>query len=102
MKQPPKVSSLASPSRGTIQHVIFGFFEELMTPGPAEGTWKFLGIRDVEKPEGRECGYNGRVEYKFTAPITVKRGTNTVTLQASKRKPLIAVGTLQMKCGREL
>ena len=64
-----------------------GWFEDIMVEQGANGS-KCLGVRRVENPDNRECGYYGRRELTLTAPIELQKGCNIITIQASKKKPL--------------
>ena len=74
---------------------IHGYTEDLTDAT----TFKFLGSRPVEKPD-RPCGTPGQAELVLTADVTLKRGLRTVTMHASKERPVRVWSVFQMICGR--
>ena len=74
---------------------VHGYWEEFA----CAATFRFLGTRLVEKPE-RSCGSPGTVEMTLTEPVALRRGFKSVTLKASKEKPVRVLSTFQMICGR--
>lgn len=77
---------------------VFGYFEEFID---AE-TYKFLGIRHVEKPD-RDIGAPGRIEVTLTEPLHLVRTNHKqspVVVKASKESPRKVIAMLQVLTGR--
>jgi len=84
----------ATHERQVFEHV--GFFEEVMNVH----TGNCLGTRLVPEDKDRPCGYHGQREMTLLAPIQIQRGHKTITVQASKQRPLTVRTTYQFLCGR--
>lgn len=82
-----------------IDFEIEGYSEYLAVPMP-DGGEKLLGMRRIEKPEGREFGVYGRREYTLTEPLTLQKGYKQVTIKATPQKPIKCVGYAHIICGR--
>ena len=80
---------------------VLGFFEEYIEAG-VTGDWpKLLGVRVLKVDEApRALGSDGRVLQTLIAPIELKRGHKTVTVNASLRKPVGVFVMVQPLCGK--
>lgn len=62
-----------------------------------------LGIQVVrECPDGMLLGAIGAKEETLTVPIVLSKGHKTVTIKASKKRPLRVRKMVQLLCGRSL
>lgn len=80
--------------------VIHGFVEELvMATGTAYG-WQMLGTRRLPGLPDRPIGSPGTIMVTITETQVLQSGHKTVTVRASKQKPVVCQATIQPICGK--